>query len=350
MKRNKPIISVLVISFVVFFCLGSSFAASKKVFKLVYADQNPEVSWGSKHATEPFLKAVEKATNGRVKFERYYGQTLCKGRDAWEVNKNGVADVTWNWHGYWPGMTSLADVMTLPFMSFPSSEASSGMLWKLYEKIPALRAQFKDVKPLALWTTRPYFLITTKKQIKTIEDFKGMKIRVPGGAPTEMMKLLGGSPIAVPMPDTYINLEKGVMDGMGVLFASLNMFKQYEVVKYYTYVPLYASYFSLAMNINTWNKLPPDVQKQIESVSGFERSKFWGKQWYDESAKVTSGEIKKKDYEMVEYTIPQSEFSRWQKVAGKPVWDGWVAKTKAAGRPEAQEVLDTLLEMIKNYK
>ncbi len=53
---------------------------------------------------------------------------------------------------------------------------------------------------------------------------------------------------------------------------------------------------------------------------------------------------------MVEYTIPQSEFSRWQKVAGKPVWDGWVAKTKAAGRPEAQEVLDTLLEMIKNYK
>ncbi len=350
MKNKKSLFTLLVVSFVMFFFVDASYAASKKVFKLVYADQNPAASWGSVHATEPYLQAVEKATNGRVKFERYFGQTLCKGRDAWEVNKTGVADVTWNWHGYWPGITPLADVAALPFLDFPSSEAGSGMLWKLYENYPEFRKQFKDVKLMAMWVTSPYFLVTTKKQIKNMGDLKGLKIRVPGGSPTKMMKLLGGSPISVPMPDTYINLEKGVMDGMGVVFAALNMFKQYEVLNYYTYVPLYASYFSLAFNINTWNSLPADIQKQIESVSGYERSKFWGKQWYDESAKVTRNEILSKGFKMNEYTIPPDELSKWQKVAGQPVWDSWVAQNKAEGRPEAQEILDALLKMIKDYK
>lgn len=349
MKRNRVTISLLAISLMVLFCSCSSFAASKKVYKLLYADQNPELSWGSQHATEPYLKAIEKATNGRVQFERYYGQTLCKGRDAWEANKTGVADLTWNWHGFWPGVTPLADVMTLPFLPFPSSEAGSGMLWNLYEKFPKFQEQFKDVKLMALWITNPYFLVTTSKQIKTLEDFKGMKLRVPGGPPTKMLQLLGGSPLMVPMPDTYLNLEKGVMDGMGVVFAALNMFKQYEVLNYYTYVPLYSSYFSMAFNLNTWNSLPPDIQKQIEGVSGYERSKFWGQQWYDESAKVTRNQIIEKGYKMTEYTIPPEELSRLQKVAGKPVWDAWLEKNKAEGRPEAQEILDELLDMIKNY-
>ncbi len=181
---------------------------------------------------------IEQATKGRVKIEEYYAQTLTKGPNAWEATKSGVADIAWGFHGYWAGMTPLADVVTLPFMPFKSAEQASGILWQLYEKFPALRAQFKDVKVLSLYTTSPYFLINSKKEIKTMEDLNGLRVRVIGGPPTEAFKLLGGTPMMMAFPDTYMNIQKNVVDGMGTCFQGMIGFKLWEVVKYYTYVPL----------------------------------------------------------------------------------------------------------------
>jgi TRAP-type C4-dicarboxylate transport system substrate-binding protein len=54
-----------------------------------------------------------------------------------------------------------------------------------------------------------------EKPVSTLDDIKGLKIRMSGGPPTDMMKALGGVPMLIPMPDNYISLQKGVIDGMG---------------------------------------------------------------------------------------------------------------------------------------
>jgi len=54
------------------------------------------------------------------------------------------------------------------------------------------------------YTTSPYFLINAKKEVKTMEDLSGLKLRTVGGPPTEALKLLGGTPVMMPYPDTYI--------------------------------------------------------------------------------------------------------------------------------------------------
>ena len=174
-------------------------------------------------------------------------------------------------------MTPLSDVITLPGLPFTTAENGSEVLWKLYEKFPAIQREFKDVHVCQLWTSHPYFLITNKKQVKTIEDIKGMKIRVTGGPPTEQMKALGALPVLTPMPDNYQSLDKGIIDGMGAPWEAILSFRLYEVVKYYTIVPTSAvSYFSMSMNQQKWESLPKDVQAAITSVSGLEAAKFWG--------------------------------------------------------------------------
>ena len=149
-----------------------------QVIKLTLADQNPEMGWGPVHALPPWVKKVEEATKGKVKIDVFYAQTLAKGPDIWNAVKTGVADMGWCFHGYWADMTPLSDVITLPGLPFITAEKGSEVLWKLYEKFPAIQREYKDVHVCQLWTSHPYFLITTKKQVKTIEDIKGLKIRV----------------------------------------------------------------------------------------------------------------------------------------------------------------------------
>jgi TRAP-type C4-dicarboxylate transport system substrate-binding protein len=330
-------------------CLVFMLAAPSlaQVIKLTLADQNPQTGWGPMNALVPWVKKVEDATKGRVKIDIFYAQTLAKGPDIWNAVKTGVADIGWCFHGYWPDMTPLFDVITLPSLPYKTGEEGSEVLWKLYEKFPAIQREFRDVHVLQLWTSHPRFLITTKKQVKTLEDLKGLKIRVPGGPATDQMRALGGIPLLIPMPDTYLSMDKGVIDGMDVSWEATYSFRLYEIVKYYTFVPLSSTNFSMVMNKEKWESLPKDIQGAITSVGGLEASKFWGRNFYDTVQTAVVDLIKKGGYQMNTYTLPQEEAERWRKVGSEPVWREWVKKMESKGRPEAQQILNTTLEMLK---
>jgi len=343
MKRR----GLLVLLSAVFVLAAFVAPSSAQVIKLTFADQNADVGWGPMHALQPWVKKLEEATNGKVKVEIYPAQTLAKGPDIWNAVKTGLADMGWCFHGYWPDMTPLSDAITLPSLPVTSAEKGSEALWKLYEKFPAIQKEYQDVQVLTLYASSPYLLITTKKQVKTMEDMKGLKLRVVGGPPTEQMKALGAIPTLIPMPDTYLSMDRGVIDGMGAPWEAIHGFRLYEIVKYYTIVPLSAVYFSISMNKAKWASLPPDVQKAIMSVGGLEGAKFWGKNWFDSAEGGVEELIKKGNYQMNKYVVPPEEAARWRKVAGEPLWDEWVKRMESKGRPDARQVLNSALEILK---
>jgi TRAP-type C4-dicarboxylate transport system substrate-binding protein len=342
--KKKGLLTLIVGIGLVFLLAAPSMA---QVVKLTLADQNPVTGWGPIHALQPWAKKVEEATKGKVKIEIYPSQTLAKGPDIWNAVKSGIADIGWCFHGYWPGMTPLADVISLPALPFTTAEKGSEILWKLYEKFPEIQSEFKDVKVLMLWVSQPYLLITTKKQVKTLEDIKGLKIRMTGGPPTDQMKALGGVPMLIPMPDNYISLQKGVIDGMGAPWEAILSFRLYEVVKYYTGTPFPAVYFSMSMNKNKWGGLPKDIQKAIMSVSGLEGSKFWGRNFFDTPKEGVYEKAKETGREIIYYDLPSNERERWLEVGGKPIWKDWVKKMEGKGLTSAQKILDATLELAK---
>jgi TRAP-type C4-dicarboxylate transport system substrate-binding protein len=330
-------IIMLVSSFVIAGCAPSAPAGQAKQLK--YNDQNPETGWAATHAAHPYLMSIEDATNGGIKFTEYYAQSLSKGIDAWEAAKSGIADLSWSFHGYWGGMTTLADVVSLPFMPWKDSEHASGALWQLTEEFPAMAEQFNENKILITWTTSPYFLVTTKKQVKTLEDTKGMKLRLIGGPPTDWAKQIGISPMAVPMPGTYENLQKGVIDGMGTVWEAALTFKHYEVTKYWTLLPMYMGYFTMAMNWDVWNGLGPEMQKQVMSVSGLKGSKLYGKNMFDLVEKACRDKVKETGADVTYYDLPKKELARWQQSAG-PIYEKWVADREAEGFSQARDILN----------
>jgi TRAP-type C4-dicarboxylate transport system substrate-binding protein len=342
--RNNLIVALIAAVFLMFTLPASS---SAEVITLTLTDQNPETGWGTTHALKPWIKKVEEATKGKVKIQLYPSQTLSKGKDAWNAVKNGIADMGWGFHGFWAGMTPLADVITLPGLPIKNAEKGSEVLWQLYEKYPEVREGFKDNHVLLLFSSAPYHLITTKKQVKTLADLKGMKIRTTGGPPIDQMKALGAVPVSVPMPENYMAMQKGVTDGMGAPWDAIYSFRLYEVAPYFTYVPLSCVYFSISINKNKWNSLSKDIQEAITSVSGLEAAKFFGANYHDSAKQGVFMKAKDSGFKIIEYTPPADELKKWEDKGGKPVWGKWVKQMEAKGHPKAQEILNTTIDLLK---
>jgi TRAP-type C4-dicarboxylate transport system substrate-binding protein len=320
-------------------------SVSAETITLRFAHQNPDTGLSTVYCVEPWIKQVEEATGGKVKIQPYYSQTLAKGKDMWNATKMGITDIGWCFYGYWTGMTPLTDVVSLPCIPFKSAEKGSEVLWKLYEQFPEIAAEHDDVKILLFYTSEPYSLITVNKPVTSIEDIKGMKVRMTGGPPTDMMKLLGGVPMMIGMPDNYISLQKGVIDGMSTPWEAIHVWRFYEVVKYYTEVPFPAVYFSVAINKRKWERLPKDVQDAIMSVSGLEGSRFWGRNFCDRMKTEGIEKIKTEGHDDALLALSPEENQRWIEVGGKPLWAKWVKDMEAKGYKNAQEILDTALQL-----
>jgi TRAP-type transport system periplasmic protein len=321
--------------------------ATAQEIKLTFADQNSPTGWGPSHALQPWVKQVEDATKGRVKIEVFPSQTLIKGVDMWKGVRSGIADIGWCVQGYWPEQTPMSDLASLPFLPISTAEKGSEMLWKLYEKYPAIQKEFSDIQPLVLYTSSPNLLVSNKKAFKTAADFQGMKIRVLGGPPTAMAKALGAVSALFPMPDVYQALDKGVVDAAAAPYEAIQAFRLYEVGKNLTIAPFYVAYFSICANKQKWQGLPQDVRSQIMSVSGLAGAKFWGKNFFDTAEQGMNERAKAANVELNRYNVPADEVARWTKVAGEPLWNEWVAKMEGKGHKEAREVLNTALELLK---
>lgn len=314
--------------------------------KLTFADQNSPTGWGPRHALTPWVKQVEDATKGRLKLQVYPSQTLVKGVDMWKAASAGTIDIGWCVQSYWPDNTPLSDVIALPGLPFKTAEKSSEVLWKLYEKYPAMQAEYKQVVPLVLYTATPFLIISPKKQFKSIDDLRGMKVRIVGAPSTEHMKNMGGVPTPMPMPDVYQALDKGVIDGAGAPWEAVHAFRLYEVGKYVTLAPLATVYFSICANRAKIQSLPEDVRKQLMSVGGLTGSKFWGKSFFDTAEAGVFEDLKKAGRTLDVHRLDAAETAKWIKQA-EPVHEAWIKRMEGRGHKEAREIFNTMMTMLK---
>ena len=107
------------------------------------------------------------------------------------------------------------------------------------------------------------------KPIKTLEDMKGMKIRTPSAAQSAQLDALGATPIDMPVPQIYNNLDRGVIDATMIPMSAALDFKLIEVAKYYTIdAPLGRSPFMVVMNERSTTGCAPNLKKVIDDTTG----------------------------------------------------------------------------------
>ncbi len=234
--------------------------------------------WPPKHPQHTMLikqwgEKLNKLSGGQLKITLFPGQALGKAADHYDMAVKGVCDIALTNPMYTPARFQLTSVFWLPFM-VTTAEDTSVALWKTYDKY--FREEYNEVKVLWLYVHAPGQIFTRKKPINTLEDLKGMKIRATNPHIQETLKLLGASPVFIPVPEVYNALDRGVVDGTAMPFEGLWVFKQHEVVDYGMVCNLYTMTFPIVMNKAKWESLPPDIKKIMEDNIGLETSRKAG--------------------------------------------------------------------------
>ena len=274
-KKHSFKLMGIAITLVVFMMLtGTGFCEDKKVYKLKFAWND---IWGPKfRASQIYRPGGEmqrmlfERSGGRIQLEiipRMFTSSelfmaIAKGKaDMGDVAMPWLSGTypIWNW-GEIPGIVDEDPVIGLAqeLAVYESEEVR-----KIYdETLKKFRLKFWFVTQ---WD--PANGIWSNKDIRTVEDLKGMKIRVGGYLPTKGVSALGASPVTISGSELAPAMMAGTIDGVLTSLGYGYSIGLAKVSKYYTITPLSPTWSAVTlMNQKTFESLPPDLQKVVMDV------------------------------------------------------------------------------------
>ena len=207
--------------------------------------------------------------------------------ETYDMVRHSVADIGFVIPATHAGIFPLCDLFELPFL-VPYSKAGIDVGEEVFKKYIE-PTEFKDVKVLWFHRWAPITIITSKKPVRTLEDLKGMTLGMPGGKtmPT-FVRLLGCSPSAIPTPDIYSTLEKGIIAGYLNPLQTVVSYKLYEIAKYVTTINTGSGLGVVCINKNKWDDFPQDIQNVFNELSPWAKElQFTASNKKTESAIVT---------------------------------------------------------------
>lgn len=298
--------------------------------------------WGKRRANtegiEKINEILKARTNGNFSIKIGYGEVYSKGAENLDAIKIGAIDTADICNFYHPGKTPAWMVFSLPFLPFTNLKVTRDVA-DVVQNHPAL------VKDLDQWGAQPYYIVVLPqsefmgkgKPPKTLEDWKGLRVRAGGGL-GDAMRILGAVPSTVPATDVYTAMERGTIDGAAFPHSYAHMSYQIHTVASWFTNNMNPSISGCAVAVSkaSFAKLPPQYQALLAEakpaaydamLAGYEK------------ADAENIPVFRKRLTEVLYT--EEQLKEFREKAGKPVWEKWVADNQS--KFDAKAVLDLTL-------
>lgn len=277
---EKRIVSLFLVLFLIFTLVGcgsdenlnngENEQAETMVLKFIHGNT---IDHPKGKAAQLFADLVNEKSDGRITVEVYPSSQLYNEIDGIEALQAGVIHFMMPYSGKMTGHSPNLQVLQMPFLfdsvedyyAFADSQVADRVLASL-EDI--------ELKGLALWDQGFFNFMNHKKPIKTIDDFTGLKFRIPGGKITEKQyELFNASAITLPGNEVYTALQQGTVDGIENSLTNIKTMKWFEVGEY-----LSISNHSLLINIfmtnNDWYENLSEEDKAIIDEATAEVTEF----------------------------------------------------------------------------
>ena len=297
---------------------GVSRAADQPI-KMKYQGKwvgNVKMGWAAEQMK--FADRVKAATGGKVEIQNV--DEVMRDNEVIDGVKRGVIDMG-NQPIHARGELLLANFISMPFMLWDKAP-------EIYGKLRPLFTDYFDkmgVKYMGVNFFLPNNLFTSKP-CTTLDDIKSMKLRINGNLLVQMFKAAGGSPIVMNQSEVFTAAQRGVIDGVQTAIPGYLDSGLYEVCKYMAAWPLGVMGMAVTMNKDSWNKLSPELQKQVMAAwMETEKAQIAGAK-----SDMGTAEDKAKSLGARRMDPSKAEQDKLTAFAG-PIIKDWQAKTGADG-------------------
>ncbi len=290
-------------------------------------------------AFESFCKRVYAMTAGRLEITPFPSGSIVPNTECLDAVKNNVMQAMHQGPVYFsgknPALAAIGDLSVAwnhPWEvdSYYHHAGGFELLADMYKRLGV------QLVGVMWWGAESW---PSKKPVRRLEDFKGLKIRVPQGMEADLLTRLGASVVVLPGTEIYSALDKGVVDATNWSVASDNdRLGFHKVAPYFTYPGFHSMPTGdFAVNEREWDKLPADIKAMLPAAC---RQWSWDviQRLALEDLKIVA-EAKARNIHPVAWSVEEKMRIRAEALK---VWADWKKKNE-----DCRKVIDSMEAFLK---
>lgn len=312
-------------------------------FSTFWPDEDFQVAEGHRSWAQEIKDRVEAETVHTIDFTWHAGQSLLGATEIYEGVADGASDIGTTCPNYTPGVFPVTEAFELPGLRNDNALVASMAFQEAFETMEEVQEEFNDVKIMHFWATGPGDIMS-QSPVHTLNDYRGMETRVAGGS-VPVVEALGGTPTTMPMSESYLALDQGIVEAILAPTDTLKGFMLAEVTDYITKTPfLYNVVFMKIMNLDTWESFPAEVQSIFEEVN----EKYVYEYGVLRTVETEAGQefaVEEFGHEII--VLDAEEEEKWLE-AIEPVQNNYVESLNEMGY-DGEAILEKILQLDEKY-
>jgi len=295
-------------------------------------------------ALDSVARDMNAATNGQIKIDIFYpGEHPYKKGDILRAVSSGEVEMAGIMGGYVSNMEPVFGLLDLPLL-IPKGDFD--VYLELYKRLRG--SYFKEV--FSKWGVKESFAIMKSGQefylkgfwLENFDSFKGKKIRTWSTEVTDLIKLMNGIPVSIPVGDNYTALQTGLLNGTttNIIAAYRNNF--FDLCKNVVMSENSFSVTIYVVNQDVWNELPSELQKIATKVFEANEKK------YEKVIQRAAAEILQKaiiEYGVKVHPLPNAFRKELVNRAYDAIWKPWIDRSGEQGQKAFDLAVSILEEM-----
>lgn len=212
----------------------------------------------------PLAQELTELSGGKLTVRQYPAGALNTSAPAqYSILLSGVADIALAVPAYTADLFPKTDLIAYPGVCKTAMECTVA----LQRALSVLEPEY-EAKVLGLWGNDAPVLLTRDKPVRTLEDMRGLKIRVSTRSAIPFIEALGASAIMQPGTVVHQSLSTGVIDGVAISPSGIVAFQLHEPAAYLTtWLPTSGLPFVLLMNQGVYDALAQEERRWIDEVA-----------------------------------------------------------------------------------
>jgi len=217
-----------------------------------------------------YAELVKEASGGRLVIKPFASDAIVPGGTEFDAVMNGevpAGHITPAWSiNYIPAAYCFGGIpggLTATQYALWLAHEGKELAREIYEPLGVVLVDDITVHPAEVWAH-------SKRPIKSLDDLKGLKIRLGDASVSTILGEMGASPVFFPAGEVYESMQRGVIDAAEYITPSVNWDMGFHEVANYMYIspsrcPMDNQ--SLFVNKKVWDDLPSDLKVILESVA-----------------------------------------------------------------------------------